>query len=467
MPRLGTPAGWARAGTEVPVAMVADRGDLTDAGDAGVPAPGTERVVAGRGLAGRLRRSVVARNAAWIALGQAGRTIAQAAYFVVIARTLGATGYGAFVGAAGMSAMIAPFAGLGAGNVLIQHVARDRGTFARYWGGALAVTMIGGLASVGLVVLLGRAILPATIPTGLIICVALSDLVFATVLYVCGQAYQAVERMARTAQLPIVTSVLRLAAACAFVALPGAHTPGAWGVYYVSCTALSAVAALWLSMRELGRPAAWFTYGRGDLRRGMYFATGFSAQNVYNDIDKTMLSRLSTLQATGIYGAAYRVIDVAMVPLRALSAAAYPRFFRHGARGVRGSLMVARRLFPAAVGYGCTVGAAVYLVAPLLPRFLGADFGNAVEAVRWLALLPVLKSIQSFAADTLTGAGYQGTRTSLQIGIAVFNVGINVPLIGGWSWRGAAWASLLTDGLLALLLWVVVWRFRHRAAAVA
>jgi O-antigen/teichoic acid export membrane protein len=419
------------------------------------------------GLAARLRRSVVARNTAWITLGQGGRTVLQAAYFIVIARTLGPGGYGAFVGAAALSALAAPFAGLGAGNVLIQYVARDHRAFARYWGGALAVTVSGGLLSVGVVVLAARAVLPSTIPTVLVACVAVSDLLFATVLYLCGQAYQAVERMQRTAQLPIVTTALRLLAAALFVALPSEHSPARWGVYYLACTALSTAVALWLTTRELGRPVMAFTYRTTELREGFYFATGISAQNVYNDIDKTMLSRMSTLDATGIYGAAYRIIDVAMVPLRAVSSAAYPKFFRHGARGVNASLTVARRLIPAAVGYGCLAGALLFLTAPILPRFLGHDYDHAVEAVRWLALLPLFKSIQSFAADTLTGAGHQGTRTALQVGIALFNVGINLPLITGWSWRGAAWASLITDGLLAAMLWFVVWLYRRRVPAVA
>lgn len=411
------------------------------------------------------RRSVVARNTAWMTLGQGGRTVLQAAYFIIIGRALRPDGYGAFVAATALSALVAPFAGIGAGNVLIQHVARDRQTFHHYWGGALMATFAGGALSVGVAALVGRAILPTTIATSLIICVAASDLLFNTVLYLCGQAYQAHEKMMRTAQLPIVTTMFRLVAAVLFMSLPGAKTVGRWGVFYLGCTALSTVAALWMASGELGRPVLRFSFGVRELRQGMYFAAGFSAQNVYNDIDKTMLSRLSTLGATGIYGAAYRIIDVSLVPLRSLVAAAYPKFFQHGARGVAASLTVARRLVPVAVAYGLAAGAVLFVTAPLLPRVLGHDYANAVEAVRWLALLPVLKSIQFFAADTLTGAGYQGTRTTLQVTVAILNVGINIPLIIGWSWRGAAWASLLTDAILATLLWLVVWRYRNRAAA--
>ena len=71
-----------------------------------------------------------------------------------------------------------------------------------------------------------------------------------------------------------------------------------------------------------------------ELREGFYFSAGLSAQTIYNDIDKTMLARLGTLDATGIYGAAYRLIDVSFVPLSSLLAATYPIFFQKGTDGI-------------------------------------------------------------------------------------------------------------------------------------
>ena len=41
-------------------------------------------------------------------------------------------------------------------------------------------------------------------------------------------------------------------------------------------------------------------------------------------------------------------------------------------------------------------------------------------------------------------------RMSIQIAVAIFNVLINLWLIPAYSWRGAAWSSLASDGLLAL-----------------
>ena len=74
----------------------------------------------------------------------------------------------------------------------------------------------------------------------------------------------------------------------------------------------------------------------------------------------------------------------------------------------------------------------------------------------WLALLPFLKTIHSLLADTLTGSGHQRRRTLIQIVAAGFNVLVNLWLIPAYSWRGAAWSSLATDTLLAVLMCLAV-----------
>jgi Polysaccharide biosynthesis C-terminal domain len=46
--------------------------------------------------------------------------------------------------------------------------------------------------------------------------------------------------------------------------------------------------------------------------------------------------------------------------------------------------------------------------------------------------------------------------------MAGFNVLINLWIIRAYSWRGAAWSSMVTDSLLALLLYVVIRRHLSR-----
>jgi O-antigen/teichoic acid export membrane protein len=99
----------------------------------------------------------------------------------------------------------------------------------------------------------------------------------------------------------------------------------------------------------------------------------------------------------------------------------------------------------------------------VVPRILGRQYADVTEALRWLALLPLLKTLHFFIADSLTGAGHQGSRTLIQIGVAAFNVLVNLWLIPAYGWRGAAWSSIASDGLLALSLLLIVTLLRGKS----
>ncbi len=402
-----------------------------------------------------LSRSL-AHNTIWMFLGQGARVLIQAVYFIVIARALGVEEYGAFVAVAALSFIIAPFSSLGAGNTLIKYVSTNKNSFGYYWGIALLMTFLSGTMLVAAVTAISPYILPRSIPLPLVLAVVAAEVVFVRLLDVGAQAYQAFERLSRTAQLQVLLSVSRLTAALALAGLSASPEPLTWGVFYLLSTALAALIAIVLVHRELGKPRLVLGSVTVDIREGFYFALGHSSQSIYNDVDKTMLARLSTFEATGLYAAAYRFIDVSFTPVRSLLYAGYARFFQHGASGVQGSLAFAGRLLPFAWVYATLAGAALYLTAPLLPLLLGADYEGAVEAVRWLCPLPFLKTTHYFAADTLTGAGFQGIRSGIQVLVCFFNVSVNLLLIPTYSWRGAAWASLASDGVLALGLWAVV-----------
>ena len=107
-----------------------------------------------------------------------------------------------------------------------------------------------------------------------------------------------------------------------------------WVVVYLLTTLLGMIYAVAKGSQLWGRPSTDLAALREDVAEGVFFSVAGSATTVYNDIDKIMLSKLADLASTGVYAAAYRVIDVSMTPIRSLAAAAYPRFFRKGMDGI-------------------------------------------------------------------------------------------------------------------------------------
>jgi O-antigen/teichoic acid export membrane protein len=401
----------------------------------------------------------------WMFCAQVLRAGFLSVTFVLIARFMGASQLGVFVSVAAGVSLLAPFANWGTGNLMVKNVTRDATTFGASWGNALLVSMGFGCVFAAVVVLAIGHLFSAEVTVRLVVLVCISDLVFAKVIEASIYAFQAVRRFGFATLIYVLWALFRMLSAVSFLISSDSYTATRWATFYLAGSVASAVLAFLLVCRILGRPRPALGLFGADFRQGFYFSASLSAQTIHNDADKTMLARLSTLEGTGIYAAAYRIVDMAFLPVASLMYAAYPRFFQHGAQGIRGSAKFAARLLPRTLLYGAAVSAGLFVAAPALPLILGNGYLQSVHALRWLAPLPFFKTLHYFAGDTLTGSGHQGWRTLGQGAVVACNVVGNLCLIPRYSWKGAAWMSLASDLLLAVILWAAVLMISARSRA--
>ena len=404
----------------------------------------------------RVKGSTIAKNTLWM-LGSNGlKLVIQAAYFVLIARSLEPAQYGAFVAVVAIAAIVSPFVGLGTSNLIIRNVAHDPKSFSRSWGNGLLVTLVSG--AVALVLVLSCAfLLPGGLHWSVLFLVAAADVTFGTIVSFCGFAFGALSRFHATAQLNVWSSLSRLIGLGILVSLVHHPSVEAWAAAYLAATCATAVGAVGWGLLRLEKPTLEISAIWPEMKEGVFFSVGLSAQTIYNDIDKTMLAKLGDLPATGIYGAAYRIIDVSLVPLRSILSAANPGFFRAGhLGGIRETRRFMVRLLPKALAYATLATIGLLVFAPIVPHILGKGYAQSVGALRWLAVLPMLKTVHSFLADALTGAGHQRLRTMIQIAVALFNILINLWIIPAYSWLGAAWSSIASDAALLCLLGIAI-----------
>jgi O-antigen/teichoic acid export membrane protein len=401
-------------------------------------------------------------NAGWMLGGYSVRLLIQAIYFILMARSLGPVQYGIFAVAAALISVAAPFVGLGSGNLMIREVARDRKTFNVSWGNAL-VTTVGMGTVLSLAAIAGSKLLVGTATPSIVIAsVAVSDLIFARFVDLSAQAFQAIEKMKCTAHINAMSSLLRLIGLIGVTAFVPHCDARHWCVVYAITSCIAGLLALGYVTVRIGMPAFNISLLHRDVGEGALFAASASAQTIYNDIDKVLLGRLASAGTAGIYSAAYRIIDVAFSPVRALLAAAYPQLFRAGKTGLDGTVKYAVPLLKRAVTYSCVVSVALLIGANLVPSVLGPAYADTARAIQWLALIPIFRAVHSFLADMLTSAGYQGTRMVAQTGAAVVNVVADVLLIPAFSWVGAAWASLITDASLVVILTFITYFIHSR-----
>jgi O-antigen/teichoic acid export membrane protein len=409
----------------------------------------------------RMRTRGLLRDTTHLSIGQGFRLIIQAAYFVLIARSLGPDGYGAFVTVVAMAALLGPFSGLGTTNLFIKNVRSGKREASICWGNGILLTVLSGTLLSGLGVGLSALLHLKTVPLMVaIVCVA--DLVLLKVTELAAFGFAAMDQMKQTSIQSVVVSLLRLGGIVVLVVIAHPVTLDLWVFTYLLTTLLGTLYALVKAGQLWGGPVVDLRALLEDATEGVFFSVAGSATTIYNDIDKIMLSRLADLAATGVYGAAYRVIDVTMTPVRSLAAAAYPHFFRKGVGGMAQTYPYALSLIAKTSIYGAFTSAGLWLAAPILPHILGNQYQAVLPAVRWLALIPLLRCLHSFMADALSGAGRQRIRTGIQVMVALINIGLNVVILPRYSWRGAAWTSLGCDGLLVVLFWTTAFHFRRQ-----
>ncbi|HVT99897.1 MAG TPA: oligosaccharide flippase family protein [Acidobacteriaceae bacterium] len=409
------------------------------------------------------------RSSLWMISGQGIAMAAQAVYFVLIGRALGSREYGAFVGVAALIAALSQFSSLGMEMILVRNVSRDRDSFARTWGHALAITAAGFvLLFVAATLYAHFALRPELRP--LVPWIALADGLLGKLIQLAARAFQGAASLAWTARLTAFTNIARAATAALVLAWARAHATHAtallWTRVYWLSTLFVALFALTIITLRLGFPR-FRPIRRRDLSEGLSFSVSSSSISVYNDIDKTFLVSLGQISAAGIYSAAYRVVDAASAPIYAVYAAAAPRFFREGAHGVHRARDFSRKTLSRTLPYSVAVAVLLALSAPLLPFLFGPSFRGSVAALRWLCVLPVLRSLHYAWGSAITASASQWNRTATQFGAGALNLCLNAVLIPRWSWQGAAAASLLTDGALAAASFLVLSRLIRREVAAA
>ena len=92
----------------------------------------------------RMKTGGLLRDTTHLSIGQGFRLVIQAAYFVLIARSLGPDAYGAFVTVVAMAALLGPFSGIGTQNLFVKNVRSGKREAPICWGNGILLTALSG-----------------------------------------------------------------------------------------------------------------------------------------------------------------------------------------------------------------------------------------------------------------------------------------------------------------------------------
>jgi O-antigen/teichoic acid export membrane protein len=388
-------------------------------------------------------RDRVARNTLILTGIRIGAPLSSFVVVLAISWFLGAEALGRYTIASTWLALILAVTPLGLDGLLLREGARDPE--------ALSTTLTNGSAltlgsSCGLMAALaGISVLlpydPGTVRAVLLASLSLPSLALLSVFEASFAARQRTEFIA----LPrIAEAAVKVAAAFPLV------------VYGYGLDAVLMAAALGSTLAAL---TSWFLLRRIDVRLNARLDFGVVrrlattsptfmliglAAILYWRVDVLLLSALQDVEEVGLYGAAYRVLEVAKIAPQSLCLAVYPQLARaavSNAAGVRKlgdwtMRHLAALTLPIALGG---------LIAPqaVLSALYGEAFETAHAALSILALAILPYAWVRYHAYVLVAAERQRIDLLLNVVLLAVNVVLNLALIPRYGASGAAAATAL------------------------
>ncbi len=410
---------------------------------------------------GEAKGSSLLNQSSWALLAEILMLVGMAASFIILPSQLTPAEYGIVGGIQGLVAPSMEIALLGAPALLIRRVSHGepvkwawmRLNTANFYG-SIVITM---LLIVTKPWLLGPAPL---LPYVLLV---LANGFLAVTGDQLSLLHTSLERMDRTALMRGLYTVPRLLALFGLLLIPDPSLM-TWALLFTAANFAGFVATRWHARRDhglsyrVGSPRSMMA----DSRQSYGFALTGMSDSVLSVSDRPILVNSGFDSAAGTYTLATRFVSLAMMPSIALVRAATSRLYAAGKEGVRSSGRVATALMGPTVAIGVVSALALWFGAPLINLIVDPSYADVVPTVRFLALIPLVKTAQYLAGNALDAALFQFWRFRLTLAAAVVNLGLNAVFIPKYSWKAAVASTVLAEILLTLSLWAAVFVLGRR-----
>ncbi len=199
------------------------------------------------------------------------------------------------------------------------------------------------------------------------------------------------------------------------------------------------------------------------LKESAYFSLPMVTNMVQAETDKSVLGYYSAVDdpEPGLYIAAYRLVTLGLTPVRALDAAAFPRFLRQGSGQ---NFYLKRSLAFAALlaSVGLSIAIAVYFMRPVFSFLFDEQYQGALDMAPWVLPMIPLISLSGTPMNGLLGLDKAFQRSVVYASGAAVSLVLYFLIIPEHGWRGAAVASILSEMYLVVASWSAMFYYQRK-----
>lgn len=367
------------------------------------------------------------------------RIAVQAISLILMTHAFGVKQYGVLAGITALYITIAQFVGLGSGVALVRHLSRNREENER-----IIITqriyLASGLIAFFIALPLSLLLLGQLVTASTLICLAAAELVIAPTFMPMAYYYQAREHMLLSGAMQTLGPISR-AGAVIFTVAMGAKALSTYALIHVSCLAITALVANRLfSFTRSGQPVghSWLQ----SVKEGLPYMISGATITANGELDKTILLKIQGGLTTGLYAAAYRIMQAATLPVNSLILAATPRLFRVSNDGHN---KLTRQLLIAVLAYAAMAALILVALSPFLHLILGKNFSASEALLRIFCLNILTNSVRQLVTGRMTTVDMQRDRNLIEIASLALSVSMLLFLTPRLGALGAILALAISD----------------------
>lgn len=402
---------------------------------------------------------IVFRNAAILTIGRLLSRIAQFFMFIYAARVLGVDNFGIFSFSNNLVYILCIIMDIGISRYSIQQMSRNLENIPVYTGTGLCIKIILVVFGYFLIIttgyLLGKDIL--TIKSLFILSLAA---VFDSFAMSFSAAFDANEKMEYSAGIILISKIILTIVGFIAMFYSNALLTFCWVMTFGSFLQLSITAFWYFKKYKKIIFVKDVFFIKILLKNSIPFSLSSIFITIYYSIDSVMLDFFCGTKVVGYYNAAYRIIDAPLFLSESFKTALFPTISRVYAKKTEELNKIISISCNIALAVGLSIASTTaYLSEKLIYAFYGSEYAPSS------AVLPALIfSIAFIMPSTICSTAIRAAdKQSICIFVSgfgvVINISLNLVLIPIYSFVGAAWATLITEMIIALIYMEVTRRY--------
>lgn len=392
----------------------------------------------------------IVKNTSFLFIAQVISYLLVFLYNIYMARYLGPTSFGILTFGLSLISIFGILTDLGLNMLMTREIARDESEVRRYFNNFITIKLVLVLIVFIFSLFLSFKYSGETVYVIILLVLSMVFTTFTSAFYALFQAYEQLEYQSIMVFLGSLFTLIGV-----LIAIFYHFNVAGFASIYLVVAILSLVYCLIIARRRFILPK--ISVDLEFWKKYIIIALGFGLTTIFTTvyvwIDSSMLFFITGSEATGLYGAAYRIVLALLFIPIAINAAVFPVMSRLHLDQKDSLKRITERYFKYMLLVGIPMGVGGTLLASRLILFIyGIDYANSISSFQILLWATVFTFANAAFAQFFASTNRQLTVTKITGVLMVVNIALNLILIPRYSYIGASISTLVTEFGVALLL---------------